>query len=277
MLPPRISIVTPSYNQGRFLGETLQSVLAQRQEIYEYFVLDGGSTDGSQEVIQRHEKELDFWTSERDGGQAAAIERGFRMATGDVLYWINSDDVLMPGAIASVKRAFMDPLRPEVVTGCDLLIDADSRIVRVRRPPRQTLAWARWGAIHVSQPTCFMRRTVYDSVGGLNLSLGCVLDTELWYRLLAIAPRWGYVDSCLAAFRVHDAQKGRSWLEQYAREHRWLEEHHPDFCARNLKHRVGVVAYRAKELLRGRYLRDAISTRSLRGKRVPGDAAKGEG
>src|SRR5574337_352791 len=168
---PRVSVVTPSFNQRQFLGETINSVLAQRSEIHEYFVLDGGSTDGSKELIGQHANQIDFWTSERDGGQAEAIDRGFRMATGDIVYWLNSDDVLLPGAIAKVRAAFAAAPDVDVVTGWDYLIDAESRVLRARRAPRQTLAAARWGVVHVSQPTCFMRRAAYLEVGGVDGTL----------------------------------------------------------------------------------------------------------
>jgi glycosyltransferase involved in cell wall biosynthesis len=258
---PRISVVTPSYNQRQFLGETLRSVLAQRAEIHEYFVLDGGSTDGSKEVIEQHASQIDFWTSERDNGQGAAIDRGFRMATGDVVYWLNSDDVLLPGAIGRVRAEFAARPRHSVVSGWDILIDAESRLLRTRRPPAQSLAAARWGVVHVSQPTCFIRRNAYLACGGLDLSLGCVLDTELWLRLLAYSPRWGQVPAFLGAFRTHAAAKGRAWAERYAGEQRLLEARYPEVFAPNLKHRLGRRVYGSKELLRGRYLRDYLDSR----------------
>jgi glycosyltransferase involved in cell wall biosynthesis len=258
---PRVSVVTPSFNQGHFLEETLRSVLAQRADIHEYFVLDGGSTDGSRELIEANAGHLDFWSSERDGGQAEAIDRGFRMATGDVLYWLNSDDVLLPGAIGRVKANFA--AGASVVTGWDYLIDASSRIMKVRRPPRQTLAAALWGVTHISQATCFFRRDVYLEAGGLDTRLGCVLDTELWLRMLQVAPSWDLVGAFQAAFRVHPAQKGNSWLEAYAREHADLELRYPEYFQRSTKHMLGLWSYRAKELARGRYLRDYLESRRL--------------
>lgn len=272
---PRVSVVTPSFNQRPFLEQTLRSVLAQRDDIHEYIVLDGGSTDGSREVIEKYAGQLDFWASERDGGQADAIDRGFRMATGDIVYWINSDDLLLPSAVASVRSTFARANAPVVVTGWDSLIDAQSRVLRMRRPPRQTLGRARWGVLHVSQPTCFMRRDAYLAVGGLDRSLGCVLDTELWLRLLRMAPEWAQVPAFLAAFRVHDAQKGRSWHSQYAKEHRWLEEHYPEFFSRSLKHGLGRAMYRLGELVRGRYAGDLLLTLRRRGA-IAGDGSSGE-
>lgn len=265
---PTLTIVTPSFNQSRFLDETLRSVRAQREDVHEYFVLDGGSSDESTEVIRRHADIIDYWTSGPDGGQASAIHEGFRRATGDVLYWLNSDDLLLPGALRHVREAFCRPDAPSVITGWDLLIDAESRIKAIRRPPPQTLWAARWGVTHVTQPTCFFRREIYEDLGGLRRELECVLDTELWYRMLSRVPRWGQIRRPLAAFRVHAASKGNSWGVKYACEHRWLALAHSFVPTSGLRFSLGVSAYRLKEALRGRYLRDAVASRRLSGRFV---------
>ena len=129
----RITVVTPSFNQARFLEETLASVIAQRDEIHEYFVLDGGSTDGSQDVIRRYEKKIDYWISEKDKGQSDAIARGFARATGDILYWINSDDVLLPGALKKVRQLFASDPNLAVTTGWQVLIDGNSNVMSCSR------------------------------------------------------------------------------------------------------------------------------------------------
>src|SRR5436305_2105639 len=101
-----ISVVTPSYNQVRYVEQTLRSVISQREDVHEYFVLDGGSTDGSADVIRRYAGRIDYWVSEKDKGQSDAIHKGFSRATGDVLCWLNSDDLFLPGALRKVREAF---------------------------------------------------------------------------------------------------------------------------------------------------------------------------
>ena len=183
MPAPKISVVTPSFNQARFLDETLRSVLAQRDAIHEYFVIDGGSTDGSADVIRRHESQIDYWVSEPDSGQADAIHKGFRRATGDVLYWLNSDDVLLPGAIARVRRAFDENSHWDALTAWHVRMDAESRILSMHRIPAENPRRARWGMHHVNQQTCYFKRALYERVGPIDPNLHCVLDTELWSRI----------------------------------------------------------------------------------------------
>jgi glycosyltransferase involved in cell wall biosynthesis len=263
---PRLSVVTPSYNQRRFLAETLDSVLGQRADVHEYFVLDGGSNDGSRDLIESYASRLNFWVSASDGGQSAAIDRGLRMATGDVVCWINSDDVFLPGALRMVREAFARDPGLDVVHGWCVHIDEHSQIIHVRRPPAQTLQRARWGIIHVSQQATFFRRRLYEAVGGLDLSLHCVMDTELWYRMLERPSRWGFVPAILAGFRLHDDAKGRSWLDQYAKEHELMRARYPQFAADTLRHRVGLLAHRVIEVGSLRYIRDRRLSRRVAGR-----------
>ena len=135
---PTITVVTPSFNQASYLEETLRSVISQQDHVHEYFVLDGGSTDGSVEIIKRYRSRIDYWTSEKDRGQSDAIHKGFQRATGDVLLWLNSDDVLLPGALLKIRQAFERHPNWDVVSGYHAQIDADSRILSFQRIPMDT-------------------------------------------------------------------------------------------------------------------------------------------
>jgi glycosyltransferase involved in cell wall biosynthesis len=263
-----LTVVTPSYNQARFLDETLRSVLSQRDQVHEYFVLDGGSTDGSQEMIRRYAGLLDFWTSEKDKGQSDAIHRGFARATGDVLCWLNSDDVFLPGVLERVREAFDRHPEWDVLTAHHVQTDADGRILMVHRIPGESVTSARWGVIHVCQQTCFFRRRVYEAVGGLNLDLHCVLDTELWLRMFRARTTWGHIPDLLAAFRQHAASKNSSWQKQYAQEWARLRREYPEFCGRSLKHSAGIAMWHASNLLGGRKVRSLLESRRLRGRKL---------
>jgi glycosyltransferase involved in cell wall biosynthesis len=264
---PKITIVMPSYNQVRFLEQAVSSVLAQRKAIHEFFVMDGGSQDGSVDVIRRYAGQLDYWASERDGGQADAVDRGFRQATGDVLYWINSDDILLPGAVECALEAF-ERTGAGVVSGWDVVIDEMGRILQVRLPPGQTLFAARWGILHVSQPTCFFRRDLYLDVGGLDRRWHGVLDTDLWLRMLKKAPRWAHMRRLVAAFRLHSGQKGQATLPKILEEHRVLASKYPEYAMAGPRALVGIALYRAGQCLSGRYVRERVWGRRLRGRDV---------
>jgi glycosyltransferase involved in cell wall biosynthesis len=264
-LLPRVTVVTPSYNQARFLDETLRSVLCQRDQIHEFFVLDGGSADGSVDVIRRYERQIDFWTSEKDRGQSDAIDKGFARATGDILFWLNSDDVLTPGAIARVRKAMADHPDWDVVTGNSVHIDGQSRILSVHRVPRESWGMMRRGVIHVTQQTCFFKRELYSRVGGLNHDLHWVMDIELWLRMGEAGARWGHLPNVLGAFREHAESKGAKWKREYQEEHDYLKKQYPEFYG-GPAHRVARLLYGMSQFLSGKHPRARLETRRLRGR-----------
>ena len=150
---PSISIVTPSFNQGEFLEDTLKSVLAQAYPELEYIVVDGGSTDDSVDIIQRYAEQLDWWVSEADHGQSEAINKGFRQATGELIGWVNSDDLLMPGTLLKVAEAFENNPDAVLVYGDVDSIDADGQVFN-------TVRYGNWGLLDLmrfsilGQPAC---------------------------------------------------------------------------------------------------------------------------
>ena len=223
---PTVSIVTPSYNQAAYLGATLGSVIGQRHDVHEYIVLDGGSRDDSPAIIARYATAIDHWRSEPDAGQAAAIAAGFAHASGDVLFWINSDDMIAPGAVARVRRAFAAHPEWDVLTGYSVFLDEDGVITRVNQIGGESRFWLSHGILHVCQQTCYFRRGLYERVGGIDTSLHCMLDTELWLRFFAAGGRWGHVPAILGGFRQHAQMKGRTWGSRYADEKRTVAARH---------------------------------------------------
>jgi glycosyltransferase involved in cell wall biosynthesis len=209
MLAPKITIVTPSYNQAQFLDSTIKSVLAQDYPHLEYIVVDGGSTDGSAELIQGYEKQLAFWCSERDQGQADAIAKGFDKSSGEIMGWLNSDDLLLPGTLTAVANYFQEHPEVDVVSGGAYCIDSAGRPLRrlfgnytlgVAATYKRFLYYEQDG---VFQQATFWRRAAYDAVGGLDRSLHFVLDRDLFLRL-ARRKRFGRLNRMLACFRIHD-------------------------------------------------------------------------
>lgn len=204
--PRVVSIVTPSFNQACFLEETIQSVLSQNYPHIEYMIVDGGSTDGSVEIIRRYQDRLAWWVSEPDKGQTDAINKGFARANGDILAWINSDDTYLPGAIAEAA-GFLDA-HPEVglVYGDANLIDGKGKVLG-RFPARQTdYRRLRRGYVHIPQQTAFFRADLWRRVGPLDPSFYFAMDYDLWVRLAKISTL-KYHPHLWANFRLHTQGK----------------------------------------------------------------------
>jgi glycosyltransferase involved in cell wall biosynthesis len=204
---PKISIVTPSYNQGVFLEETIRSVLIQGYPNLEYFVMDGGSTDDSVKVIRKYEDQLTYWVSNRDGGQAAAIAKGFRLSSGTILGYLNSDDILLPGSLEAVGTFFATHRSTGMIVGKSLFINGDGDIQRPVwgiKPTRHSLFF--WGTGGFCQPATFWLREAFDRSGGIDTSMRFSFDYDFYMRLLrnSYAER---LNTYLAAFRIHGASK----------------------------------------------------------------------
>ncbi|MEM7812699.1 MAG: glycosyltransferase family 2 protein [Planctomycetota bacterium] len=203
---PSISLVTPSFNQAEYLAATIESILSQEYPRLEYVVRDGGSTDGTAAVLDRYRDRLDGCYSGPDGGQADAIATGFAETSGEVMGWLNSDDLLTPGALATVGRFFRDHPEVDVVYGCRIMIDAAGREVgRWALPPHDggALKWLDY----VPQETLFWRRSLYDAVGGIDPSKQFALDWDLLLRFLDAGATFRRLPRFQGLFRVHEAQK----------------------------------------------------------------------
>ena len=206
---PKLSIVTPSYQQATYLAETMRSVLEQPGVECQYVVQDGGSTDGSVALIQQRAAQLHAWESGRDGGQADAIARGFAKTSGgpdDVMAWINSDDTYQPGALAYVAEYFARHPDVDVLYGHRIVVDEASQEIARWFLPKHDDAVLRVNDF-VPQETMFWRRRVWDKVGGLDASFKFAMDWDLLLRFQAAGARIVRVPYFLACFRVHPSQK----------------------------------------------------------------------
>ncbi len=234
------SIVTPSYNQGRYLAATIESVLGQEGDFtIDYVITDGGSKDNSVEIIRAYEQQLASgawpvrcrgityrWLSERDRGQSDAIQKGFAMATGDVLAWLNSDDTYLPGALQTAATALADP-SVSVIYGKSQFTDEDGNVVgRYRTEPFDAERLAVFNFI--AQPSVFFRRAAFEGVGGIRDSLHYVMDFDLWIRM-SRELRFVYVPELLSTFRLHDESKTVSRAHALANSKETLEEIHRHF------------------------------------------------
>lgn len=271
-----VTVVTPSYNQAAYLEDALRSVLAQDYPRLEYIVVDGASTDGSVEIIQKYAPQLSYWVSEPDHGQAEAINKGFTRASGEILAWLNSDDLYLPGAIRQAVKIFKDHPEVGLAFGDALSIDAHGN-------PLKHLQGRPWGLLDLmafrilTQPTVFIRREALEKAGFLDTSYHFMLDHHLWVRIALEFPilyaglpqRNGHhpstnsfstslQDSPLwAATRHHPAAKNvaqaAGFQQEIIRMVEWMRQH-PSLSKLFQQHRRKILggAYR----LSGRYLLD---------------------
>ena len=211
-----VSVITPSFNQAAFLEETIQSVLSQEYPDIEYIIVDGGSTDGSVDIIRNYAEKLAWWVSEPDSGQADAINKGFAHAKGDIIAWINSDDYYLPNAIAAAVHELEPHPEAGLIYGNVLSIDEHGVPIYLQRFRPYTLEDLLRFRI-ISQPGVFMRRAALEAAGLLDLSYRYLLDHHLWIRIAARAPIH-YIPKTLAAARYHAEAKNVAHAEEFGEE-----------------------------------------------------------
>jgi glycosyltransferase involved in cell wall biosynthesis len=247
---PRISIVTPVYNQSRYIEATLRSVLSQNYPNLQYIVMDGGSRDGTWEIIQRFRDHLAFAHSGPDGGQAAAINAGMRKADGEIVAWLNGDDVLLPGTLAYVAAFFEQNAEVDAVYGHRIVIDADGLdIGRWVLPPHDgtVLSWMDF----IPQETLFLRRSAFEKVGfRVDESFQFALDWDLLLRLRDAGVRFERLPRYLGGFRVHEAQKtSAAWSQDGVAETELLLRRCHQRIPTMRERRLRVLPYIAKHVV----------------------------
>ena len=204
---PCISIVIPSFNQAAFLEQAILSVLEQQYQPLELIVVDGGSSDGSLAILQQYSAHLNWWTSEPDRGQAHAINKGFAQSNGSLMAWLNSDDLLLPGALQRVAQAFRGDPQLDIVYGHRIIIDSEGSDIGKWIMPRHSNAILSF-ADYIPQETMFWRRSLWLSVGAeLNETFDFALDWDLLLRFRDSGANFHRLGAFLGAFRRHQAQK----------------------------------------------------------------------
>jgi len=265
---PKITVVTPSFNQGKFIERTIRSVLLQQYPSVEYIVIDGGSTDNTVDVLRKYENDLAFWVSEPDQGQSHAINKGLAKATGQVLCWLNSDDFYLPGTLMTVGKMLADG------TGCYAIAGHCLKVYEDGTPPvflegrfdnrRRMLEF--WKGYQMHQPTIFWRREVFEKVGWLNEELHLIMDFDYWAR---IAEHFDFipVNQVLACCCYHaEAKTGDNYRAYYQdlrkyRYHYWgsiLSAQFWPLCFSGLKHEISTNAQRWVRQVKSRLIIGAI-------------------
>ena len=200
---PGVSVVTPSFNQGQYIEETIRSVLLQGYPNLEYMIVDGGSTDGSVDIIRKYEPWLAHWVSEPDRGQSHAINKGWSRATGEVLAWLNSDDVYVQGAVGTAVNALSQHPEVAVVYSNCQYVDTEGGRIVLRRSAEFDLRRLLWNlSSYIPQPTAFICKSALAEVGFMNETLQYSMDYDLWLRI-GMRYAFRYVDEVWAATRMH--------------------------------------------------------------------------
>ena len=214
---PLVSIVTPSFNQGGFIAETIASVLGQDYPHVEYLVVDGGSTDGTLEILRGFGKRLS-WVSEPDRGQSDAINKGWRRTRGEIIAWLNADDLYRPGAITKAVAFFQQHPDIDLVYGdCDFINEEGDVLERHHKGQTSAADLVRSPVSVILQPAAFLRRRVLETVGYLDETLQFIMDMEYWLRV-ASRHKISHLPECLAAFRVHGESKSGRQSQRFEDE-----------------------------------------------------------
>jgi len=217
---PRIALVTPVFNSGKYVEQTIRSVLAQNYPNLDYFIVDGGSTDGTLDIIRKYEDQISGWLSEPDNGMYDALNKGFERTTGEIMGWISATDMLHPGGLAVVGSVFRGLPGVEWITGRPTLYNEEGQVYNVHPVPR----WSRIRFLagfnrYIMQEATYWRRSLWDKAGGrVDAALRMAGDFELWVRFFRHA-RLYPVDALIGGFRMHDDSLGLQRMEECHRIH----------------------------------------------------------
>ena len=216
---PKITVVTPSYNQGQYLEKTIRSVINQNYPNLEYIVMDGGSTDQSVEIIQKYSKYITYWESQPDKGQADAIKRGFDKGTGEIYSWINSDDLLCKNSLFHVAKAYQENKNAGLFYGDSFLINQKDELIRAFLCQQVNYEQLIHGSVSIFQGSTFYVSKAYHEVGGLNDSLHYAMEYEILYKIAKLYPTQ-YINNFLGCFRNQPLAKSSTpkWIEIGRRE-----------------------------------------------------------
>jgi glycosyltransferase involved in cell wall biosynthesis len=266
----KISIITPSYNQGKFIEETILSIISQNYPHLEYIIIDGGSTDNTVAIIKKYEEYLAYWVSEKDNGQSEAINKGFKKATGDIVCWLNSDDILLPNALKSISDYFSENKSLDFVNGNTVLVDANSTIISSHFTLKQKRWYAKHGIYYINQPAMFWRREIFDTIGFLKEDFHTQMDKEILIRIFENNFKIGHLTKMIAGFRIHEMSKSAGnpvSINWFLKENEKLNELYQDSYGQKPKLLFKLI-YGLEKLIKGKYSKKLFFNLQWKGKNV---------
>jgi glycosyltransferase involved in cell wall biosynthesis len=220
MASARISIVTPSFNQAPFVEQAIRSIVDQNYENLEYIVIDGGSTDGSVDIIKKYLPLIHYFVSEPDTGHGNAINKGFRQSTGEIMGWLNSDDMYMPWTFRTVTEIFEQHPDIDWITGLGTLWNDKGALLPVTLPPKNIFDFFDDDFEWIQQESVFWRRRLWDKAGGkIDESYEFMVDGELWTRFFPHTPLW-YASCFIGGYRMHKTNRAHKFLQECREEMR---------------------------------------------------------
>jgi len=220
----KISVISPSYNQGHFLKTNILSILEQNYPSVEHIIIDGGSTDTTVDILKSFDDHIAYWVSEPDRGQSDALNKGLEAASGEVIGWQNSDDYYLPGAFHLVGETFRENPEIEVIYGDYLYVNDGNRILGSKKyAPCFDIREYLYVGANISNQSVFFRREALERVGGFDVDLHLAMDFDLFLKLSTFA-RFKHVRTYLGAYRVHGEQKGQNLKEEDREEYRLIRE-----------------------------------------------------
>ncbi len=208
---PKISLITPSFNQGQYLERTIISVINQNYPNLEYMIFDGKSKDKSNKIIKKYESYLSYWECKNDKGQSSAILKGFKKASGEIFAWLNSDDVYWPGALLVVGQYFDEHPEIDVIYGNSFTIDKNDNILRETRSVKYSKRGLKTLSFSMHQASIFWRSSIYKKVDGIRNDLNFIMDTDLWFQFLLIGAKFKHIRNTLSCYRTHNLTKAMKY------------------------------------------------------------------
>lgn len=260
----KISIITPSYNQAEFIEDTILSVINQGYDNYEYIIVDGGSKDHTVDIIKKYESKIHYWVSEKDSGQTDAINKGMKRATGDIVCWINSDDVLLPGTLQLVADYFNTHKDVEFLNGLSIEIDRKGYITKLIHI-LQKRWYAQRGVFNVCQQGMFWKRSLFDKVGLLDETFHACMDWEFIIRLYENNIKMAQIDKPLGAVRIYGETKTAMGGDIWTTDWKKLSDRYNGRYVLNRKSAYFYV-YALSKLFKGYYLSDILFKKRNKGK-----------
>ncbi|UZJ38145.1 glycosyltransferase family 2 protein [Prosthecochloris sp. SCSIO W1103] len=262
----KISVITPSYNQGKYIEETIKSVISQTYNNYEYIVIDGGSTDDTIDILNKYADKIDFMICEEDGGQTEAINKGLKIASGDIFCWINSDDLLLPWALKDVVNFFLKYPKYKAVNGYTIRVNKKTEIMFNHYIPRQMSFFAKCGVWYISQQGFFWKKELLNEIGYLNERFHARMDQEYVSRILYNNHDIGIIRKALGVIRLHEETKsyinGDIWDDD---NDKLIEMYGDKFRFRNNGLNYGRLVYLFYKIFNLNYLKQYCFMRLWRG------------